>query len=275
MLTFNGMLENAGLELRDVRLLRHSERERPGGRTPYTLWRTDPETFDRYNAIMKKDRFKNAKYTAVFIVTPSRETVFACIYRIVGCGSVLKGVVCPVKNVSYYGNPNVVFYDIERADLLAEYEGRIIIDWGPGSRSWSQRADRQKKSILEIRTAFKEPSFPGWRKFAHHIEEISSMPEGWKEILRNTAGVYLLVHQETGRQYVGSAYGENGFWGRWRAYEANGHGGNVELKKLKSKNFVVTVLETVSSSASIEEVIAVESAWKEKLGSRAIGLNAN
>ena len=44
--------------------------------------------------------------------------------------------------------------------------------------------------------------------------------------------IYLISDVTTGKRYVGSAYGEGGIWSRWCEYASNGHGGNVELRKL-------------------------------------------
>ena len=45
--------------------------------------------------------------------------------------------------------------------------------------------------------------------------------------LSAVSGVYLLVHPESGKLYVGKAVGTEGFWGRWEQYVASGHGGNL------------------------------------------------
>jgi hypothetical protein len=45
------------------------------------------------------------------------------------------------------------------------------------------------------------------------------------------AGVYLVLAQTSGKQYVGSAYGPSGIWERWRKYAISGDGGNVQLRE--------------------------------------------
>jgi len=88
--------------------------------------------------------------------------------------------------------------------------------------------------------------------------------------------VYLLIHRASGAQYVGSATGADGFLGRWEGY-ADGHGGNVAMRELGHpvEDFDVRILETAGSGATVEEVCQLESLWKNKLGSRAQGLNRN
>ena len=97
----------------------------------------------------------------------------------------------------------------------------------------------------------------------------------WRSALASVGGVYLLVCPKTGEQYVGSAYGQDGFFGRWQIYAANGHGGNALLKSRSQSNFSICILEVASPDMAPADVIAREAAWKAKLGTRAHGLNAN
>jgi hypothetical protein len=117
--------------------------------------------------------------------------------------------------------------------VLAAYRGRLVIDWGDGARVWVQRADNQPKPILEIRRAVREPEFPGFARFHRDLDQFEQVPPSWRAVLSNARGIYLLVHRESGQQYVGSAYGVDGFFGRWTSY-ADGHGGNIGLKELGS-----------------------------------------
>jgi len=62
-------------------------------------------------------------------------------------------------------------------------------------------------------------------------EELSGLidTDAWKIALANQKGVYLITDSLNGKEYVGSATGENMIWGRWKDYIANG---NIELKSL-------------------------------------------
>jgi hypothetical protein len=84
-----------------------------------------------------------------------------------------------------------------------------------------------------------------------------------------------MAHLDTGQLYVGSAYGRGGFLARWEDYYSNGHGGNIELKKLKSRNYRLSVLKVSASDDTHQDVINSESDWKERLCSRSLGLNPN
>ena len=74
---------------------------------------------------------------------------------------------------------------------------------------------------------------------------------------------------------IGSASGADGFLGRWKEYVDNGHGGNVALRTRDASDYLVSVLEVAGSSATPDEIRALESMWKIKLHSRDIGLTRN
>jgi hypothetical protein len=170
-----------------------------------------------------------------------------------------------------------VFETVLRDDF-DHYRGRLVIDWGllGGERAWVQRADKQDKYIAEIRRRIEEPSFPGFAKLQLSLAKVETIPFAWSQVLRNARGIYVLVHRESGQQYVGSAYGDDGFFGRWKSY-SDGHGGNVAMKELRAKAdaFDASILEVVGTDVSDEQIFDRESLWKSKLGTRVKGLNRN
>ena len=96
----------------------------------------------------------------------------------------------------------------------------------------------------------------------------------------NIKGVYLISDKVTGGQYVGKASGGDGIWSRWTSYAKNGHGGNVELKKLLRQkgvghvtNLQYSILEIADTHASDADILQRESYWVRALGSRVHGLN--
>ena len=111
---------------------------------------------------------------------------------------------------------------------------------------------------------------------------ISSQESTWKTALENVKGVYLIVDKKNGKQYVGSAYGENAFWSRWEEYAKTGHGGNMELKELLNEkgsnyamNFQFSILEIRAATTSDDEIRKRENHWKDILLSRRFGYNKN
>ena len=95
-------------------------------------------------------------------------------------------------------------------------------------------------------------------------------------------GVYLINDTSTGKLYVGSAYGEDGIWGRWRNYVlTKGHGHNRLLKKLIASdplhcnNFRFSILMLLPRTVTPDEALKKETLFKNKLGTNSFGLNDN
>ena len=172
------------------------------------------------------------------------------------------------------GRQDIDAFDLEWIDAGGEYVERLLINWGPGGRAWSQWASRRPKAILEIRLQPHEPPFPGFSNFISRISHIPRFPQAWIGALEGAKGVYLLTTDD-GEQYVGSATGAEGFMGRWRAYLANGHGGNVLLRQRGHRDYAISILEISSPDMSPGDIVTREGFWKVKLGSRAHGLNGN
>lgn len=270
MFSFSSLLSAEGVDPSQVKLVRHQDSRHL--RTPFELWRAKDGSFETYQRIQGRRCFEGAKYLASFVATPLNETIFVGVFSIRGIGQPPAGLVDPISGTRTRAK---VFYDLTDSKILAEYRGRIVIDWGSGYRSWVQRAGKQPKPVLEIRRHETEPPFPGFLAFATPLNRLSSVPISWRTALGAVCGIYLLTCPRTGKHYVGSASGREGFWSRWQNYVASGHGGNVLMKKHAPVDFQVTILEVVSSSTSSEELVRLESRWKQKLKSREFGLNAN
>ncbi|KYG08574.1 hypothetical protein BE21_22915 [Sorangium cellulosum] len=216
-------------------------------------------------------QFRAAKHLAGFVVDPTtKQTVFMGVWDLLGERP---------PTVDPFGTPlrpGTVAFETRSRSEFDRYRGRLVIGWGDGERAWVQRADLQDKPIIELRKHYEDPAFPGFMAFRHALDQVDTVPVSWAEVLRNARGVYLLVHRERGDQYVGSAYGEGGFLGRWVSY-ADGHGGNVAMRELgaPAEAYDVAVLEVVGNDATVEDVFKREALWKTKLGTRVKGLNRN
>lgn len=128
---------------------------------------------------------------------------------------------------------------------------------------------------MELRRNLGERPFPGFQALIILLSEIETIPANWKVALSATRGIYLLTCPKTREQYVGLASGAEGFLGRWREYFASGHGGNVALKSRDPSDYQISILETVGSAASLDDLLFLEVRWKMKLQSRDMGLNRN
>lgn len=275
-LMFNSILSEAGIPIEKVRLLRHQDQRAVKGSSPYELWRDDRQRFELYQS---HQSFGNRKkidhpYWVSFVGTPSNETLFVGIYSVHYKGVLENDISAPhTHNILEAGSCDA--YKLSLLQEFSDLDGKLYVDWGLGTRSWIQRADNQNKPITEIRTEFKEPDFPGYLQFVSPLSKLDTLPPSWIITLKSTSGVYLLTCPKTKEQYVGSAYGKDGFWGRWQEYIATGHGGNVALKSRDPSDYQVCILETAGTAATTEEIIHMESLWKAKLQSREMGLNRN
>ena len=171
-------------------------------------------------------------------------------------------------------------------DLLT---GRAIIIFNKNFRASYLMGDRYANALLvkEIKPERQSiGDFPGYNKVCLPLRGLKTVVrqqlQTWKTALSNVAGVYLISDTMTGKQYVGSAYGDIGIWQRWCAYAVTGHGGNKELRDLLREkgddyalNFLFTILEVIDLNASKEYITARECHWKDALLTRQYGYNSN
>jgi hypothetical protein len=273
---FNTILAEADIPLRDVRLLRHKDHRAVKGRSPYELWRDDRPKFEVYQATQHpKNRQKlMAEFWASFVGTPAQESLFVGLYQVEYLGPLKHDQPKPhMDGIDKAGGMDE--FRIEPDPRFSDLDGKLIVEWGKAWRTWIQRADRQNKQITELRTAFKEPEFPGFLNFVEPLSRIELLPATWIPALKSCGGVYLLTCPKTKEQYVGKADGAGGFLGRWNCYLGNGHGGNVGLQSKEPSDYQVAILEVAGTAATPDEILAMESKWKRKLQSKEMGLNRN
>lgn len=231
-------------------------------------------------------RWQNAKnFERTFVISlidiphQTNKWLFAGVYR--SSGSERKW------SEEYKKNYN--WYELTEEQTYKEMNGRLVVTFSrPGRMSyllaekWGDRISLseiypEKQSIGEF------PGFKAVNLTKNQLDLIvRKSPESWRTALSSVAGVYLISDSGTGKFYVGSAYGEGGLWHRWSEYADNGHGGNVELKKLiadeglqYAQNFRYSILEISDLHDSQDNILQRESHWKDILMSRTYGLNAN
>ena len=279
VLTFNLILRESGFNPRNVRLLRH-QTIADDGRTPYTLWRNQTTEFEIYQSAQLTNRRQHfsSRYWASFVVPPDGTTLFAGLYEIFGSSAAPTDWVSPLSRMTPgQMGQELLLYNFKRVPNLDHLIGLLTVEWGPGTRAWAQRADSNtgNKTIIELKQRFQEPNFPGFNHFISKVSELPKVPVTWVAVLSGSKGIYLLTCPQTREQYVGAAYGGDGFWGRWQSYIATGHGGNVGLKSRNASDYQVSILEVAGSAVTTDEIIAMEQLWKRKLQSREMGLNEN
>ena len=186
-------------------------------------------------------------------------------------------------------------YDLTLTDNQKDLIGRVFVYYKKEFRasypclelktkSGTNPADIYVSSILDKQVTIND--FNGfdnvnisYQTLRHIIENNIST---WKSALSNVKGIYLIADTLTGKQYVGSAYGEDCIWQRWSEYVKNGHGGNIELKKVLQNNgidyrynFKYSILEVCNMNLGNDYIIGRETYWKEVLMTRKFGMNSN
>jgi len=252
-----------------------------------SMW--DISTLVRHGQIEEYQRHQgkhifNCDYIVSFIGLEGSKALFYGVYKVLGHDVSTKH---KFSRPFIYQDmvPGHVLYDLEEVPGFEDYKHRLVIDWGKSTRSWHQWL--KSKPVIEILPVGKIQPFPGYLDFIIYYDELVDMIKHadsnreWHKMLSSVAGVYLIVDTKTGKQYVGSAYGEKGILGRWSTYAQSGHGGNEQLMALLTKSesyskyFKFSVLRTLPRTLTKNEVIDIEKLYKDKLGTRAFGLNSN
>lgn len=183
-------------------------------------------------------------------------------------------------------------YKIEKLNEYKKYDGRLLINFeryqGMRGRSFLLENYIDSMTVNQVfEYKYTGEVFPGYDNINHFfivLENIFKLGKSdWKTALENVKGIYLLTDKETGKSYVGSAYGDTGIWARWEQYINTFHGWNdqmVSLFKKKGKEYIrnnlkFTILEIHGMYTSDDQIIERENYWKEKLMTRVHGYNSN
>jgi len=254
-------------EDRFVKVLRHKD-------SKADLWHLyRNRKFNKYQNHQSWDVFGNARYIISFIAEGNRYAKFVGVWEVLSKN----------KNAK-----NGFRYKTRELSCFESLKGRLIVLWGEGTRSWAQWLHRQgNKEIAELLPVNYIMHFPDYYDVKLSYDQLATIvnnPEPhreWQRKLTSVSGVYLILDKKTGKQYIGSAYGKGGIWGRWRTYAKNPAGGNKLLKDLLNEHpnrynhFQFSIIRVLEHSSTKDDVMSQESILKEKLGSRAFGLNSN
>lgn len=201
-------------------------------------------------------------------------------------------------------NPSGGHCDYEIIDKYRPLFGKLIVKLRKGdtyARYVFNLSKYLDTSYIEqiLPSKYGSVSFPGYSNININFKELSKQIENldWRSKLEAVNGIYLITDDFNNKKYVGSAYGVQGIYGRWRTYLDNGYvtddelSGNkfpnTQLKKIATdkakgieyinKYFRFSILETVPSNFSKNDVIERENHWKEILKTRNkdFGYNSN
>jgi hypothetical protein len=296
-LTLKDLIKLEGLEYENLkfRVVRH-KMNRKGWEDFDNLIRFDNEMLSAFAGSQERLVYKDADIILTFVALPGTKALFRTAH--INHGQIsfnqykkyykgYKPFLNYRKNNSREENvlDDLYFYKLEDSNLLESYKNRLVIEWGKSTVSWVQSS--VEKEVTEIYPKGFVSLFPGWDKvhLSHkELTEIINNPNGnkdWYEYLSRHSGVYVIFDSSTGNQYVGSASGGKGIWSRWEGYVKTGHNGNKGLKALAKDNpdfantFTYSLHHVFPKTVSKKDVLYYESLLKNKLGSRAFGLNEN
>jgi len=240
---------------------------------------------DVYQSFQSRPVFDNLDYIISFIGVGGTQARLVGVYKVLGRRPGRTGVLpagCPYLEWQTSSH----FYELERQAGFEALEHRVVIEWGRGALAWHQHTTNKKVTqllpkghLLRLFTDYLD--FTLTHKELRYLFDHQEANSEWRARLSAVAGVYLILATTTGRQYVGSACGTEGLWGRWAAYAADGHGGNLLLRNLVTADdaypdaFRYSVLQILPKTAALAETLEWERLYKQKLGSMATGLNAN
>ncbi|EJQ92941.1 GIY-YIG nuclease family protein [Bacillus cereus] len=299
MLTVEKMLENYGLDLsKNIKIVRHKDEDRIDVVDLY-----EKGQLELYQKHQKDDVFGECEYVVSFLdFEEGKKAVFIGVYKVLGKSNPKKFITD--KHYDWmnpeYKKGNEYYYQMEKVQGFEELEERIIINWSERTfHMWFAPLKKVKKvrkrkqfDIIEIIPKGTIRRFPGFLDFSltyNELKKIYNNPDvnsTWCKMLSSVAGIYTILDKKTGKLYVGKAnayggIGKGGIWGRWESYAKTGHGGNKQLIDLLENNperkedFLFSILRTLPKSITNDEILDIENIYKEKLGTREYGYNAN
>ena len=247
------------------------------------------DLFEYYQCLNKKRRFE-CDYLISFIGLESTKALFWNVYKVDGeIPPQIRPNFEEYKKEfpqSFNYNTDSIYYNLVKEDGFEDMHRRLVIEWGNSARQWVQNYNSRAIEIIEIKPSSFNKEFPGYLEFTltyKELEEFINNPIKyyiWKDKLSSVFGIYLLVDIETGLQYIGAAYNEDGIWGRWENHiKTNFSGSNIikeliEENKIKKYDFQFTILEILPNYSNKNQVLEREKLYKQKLRTKE-GFNLN
>jgi hypothetical protein len=285
----NTYLTDAGIPLDKTLVMRHTPTQKSLLKRLPNWAASKPEMYNNYqsnqNPVQEK-QLSLATHLASFIGMKTGEALFVGIYKVEGWKEIPVAEFTKmevVKELYGYGSRpknehHVKWFDLRLMAEMAELKGRLVLTWAEmyAARSWSRWA---APNTFPVKTIHEEsvlvPPMPSWRELILEWAELQTLPESWKAKLREWRAIYLINDISYGKNYVGSAYGEDNLDLRWAEYvRTGGHGGNAQLRGREPNNFRFSILELVGPSMPMEEVVEIERSWMLRLHTRTGGLNS-
>ncbi|SFL30140.1 GIY-YIG nuclease family protein [Lysobacter sp. cf310] len=289
MIELNDLLAKADLDPSRVLVMRHRPTERALREALPTMAAERHPVYNAYqcqHSARTENALSKASHLASFIGHEAGKAMFVGVYEVAGWTRIDRAQyerIPEMETLASLGcrgptwERSPMWFDLRVLPLLAEFKGRLVVEWPGIERAWWRWAERNR---FLVRTIHEESrlvrAMPAWNDLVLDWSEINLLPESWRRALSQWRGVYYIFDTVRKLGYVGSASGDENLLGRWQNYAASGHGGNRLLRQCEPNHFVFSILERVSPDMDAAEVVAVESQWKRRLHTRApFGLNDN
>jgi hypothetical protein len=274
-------LVDAGIDIPGTLVMRHTPTEKPI-RDKLRSWAVERHNmFNAYQAtqLPKQERMlARAKRLVSCIGHEPGSALFVGIYEVQGSRPMTAAEFRAMpENQEMYGpndpGANCLWFNLQLLDSLKEWKGKLAVRWPPPAVNWARWADR----IFPIQAIHLEsilvPPMPSWRELVLDWEQLGSLPSSWADRLRQWRGVYVIQDKTDGKNYVGSASGDQNILGRWLQHRAGGDA--VKLRDRSSNNFLFSILQLLEHDLPSDEVVIFESTWKKRLHTLTTGLNVN
>ena len=291
--SLNDLLEREEIDPKTVLVFRHRPWEPQLNKVFDWIVSERPSLFECYqttHAPNTESALLRAKYVVSCIRYRPKQALFVGLYRLTGDNRLLSTEECVNRPLhkelmalgmggfkASEGERSVVEFGLERTGWQLDWSERLIIEWPGLERSWYRWLDRNVFPIAAITEESKlKTRMPEWNDLVLEWQQLSVLPSQWQAALSHWRGIYLIIDQSDGAQYVGSAYGSENLMQRWSEYARSGHGGNKGLRSRDHSQFRFSILQRVSPDMPDAEVIKLEGTWKERLRTRfPHGLNEN
>ncbi|WP_182912807.1 helix-hairpin-helix domain-containing protein [Paracoccus onubensis] len=178
--TFNALIEErSGYDLANCRFVRHSQKSVGF----WTKSRANLEHYFGYQREGSANPYNNAEIVFQFIPNENAtEALFVGAYRVLDQWTFPDDQRQHIMYLPEFGendDRSHARFDLERLPEFEELVGRVVVDWGTGTRAWSQWCNRNQKRIV------------------NHVTRDDELSKAYEKI---AAGVKYRTKDDTDRQ---------------------------------------------------------------------------
>ena len=284
------IIEKTKIDRDNIALVRHTR----SNEFFAEVWKEGIEFFEEYQKIQPENYFHGKNFIFSFIGEQGTTARFIGVYKVKSIIALKDAVIDAEYWKKYAGKHNKEadsYFDLEKLDLLEDLQNRLVIDYCATRNivnvNWKTIAKKPVISISSRRFEGYENILWTYSDLEHYINH-AEIYDNYYFALSSVNGVYLIVDTKDHKQYVGSASGDEGIWGRWKEYvKTSGTGGNKKLgqhlgqEQNQYRNLQYTILEVIPKTGNKDKdrlfVLGREMLYKKKLQTRndETGLNCN